>query len=73
MIWEYEMTVYDQRSNRGGLFAGYINTFLKLKQQVGPQICVDESSKAAYLEEYARVEGINLDKGTIISRYCVIQ
>ena len=28
-IWQYEVTQYDPKTNKGGHFADYINTFLK--------------------------------------------
>ena len=30
-IWEYNVTSYDNETNSGGLFAQYVNVFLKLK------------------------------------------
>jgi hypothetical protein len=32
-FWEYKVTCFDKGSNSGGLFAEYINMFLKLKQE----------------------------------------
>ncbi|KAG8239774.1 hypothetical protein J437_LFUL019376 [Ladona fulva] len=32
-IWNYSVTVYDKSVNDGGLFSGYIDNFLKLKQE----------------------------------------
>lgn len=67
VIWQYKMTCYDQKTQKGGLFAGYINTFLKLKQQASgwPEWCVDEDSKIKYLKEYEQAEGIKLDRDKI--------
>ena len=31
VIWQYKSTQYDQASGEGGLFAAYVNTFLRLK------------------------------------------
>jgi hypothetical protein len=31
--WEYNVTRYDKATNSGGLFAQYVNMFLKLKQE----------------------------------------
>ena len=33
VIWQYEMVEYDKVSKKGGLFAEYVNTFLKYKQE----------------------------------------
>ncbi|KAG8212761.1 hypothetical protein J437_LFUL019718, partial [Ladona fulva] len=33
-LWIYLVTVYDKSVNNGGLFSGYIDNFLKLKQEV---------------------------------------
>lgn len=32
-FWEYEVTGFDKDTNTGGLFAEYVNMFLKLKQE----------------------------------------
>ena len=32
-VYEYQVTQYNQETGKGGLFAGYINTFLKLKAE----------------------------------------
>jgi len=32
-FWEYEATCFDKDMNTGGLFAEYVNMFLKLKQE----------------------------------------
>jgi len=32
-VYEYEVTKYDPHTRDGGLFADYINTFLKLKAE----------------------------------------
>jgi len=31
-FWEYEITCFDRGTNSGGLFAEYVNMFLKLKR-----------------------------------------
>ena len=33
VFWEYEITCFDRGTNSGGPFSGYINMFLKLKQE----------------------------------------
>jgi len=32
-VYEYEVTCYDPETGNGGLFADYIDTFFKLKQE----------------------------------------
>ena len=32
-FWEYEVTCFDKDANSGGLFAEYVNMFLKLKEE----------------------------------------
>ena len=32
-FWKYKVTCYDKETNSGGLFAEYVNMFLKLKQE----------------------------------------
>lgn len=59
-IWQYQCTK--------GLFAGYINTFLQLKQEARgwPSECEgDEIAKERYLREYEATEGVVLDKNNI--------
>ena len=67
-IWQYNSTRYDPVTRQGGLFTEYINTFLKLKQEASgwPGECGDdEDAKEQYLRDYAKVEGIVLDKNNI--------
>ena len=49
------------------LFADYINTFLKIKQEPGgyPKNCATEEQKQQYIEEYFEREGIHLDPNKI--------
>lgn len=60
--------MYDPESNTGGIFTEYINTFLKIKQEASghPTTCMDEESREAYIADYKRVEGIELDPGKIV-------
>ena len=32
-FWEYKVTCFDKETNSGGLYAEYVNMFLKLKQE----------------------------------------
>lgn len=66
-IWHYAVTSFDPVTRQGGLFAAYIDTFLKMKQEASgwPAECVDDVTRARYLAEYERVEGIRLDEAKI--------
>jgi hypothetical protein len=62
-VWHFDkMVQYDPVMKTGGLFAGYINTFLKIKQEASgwPQWCSTEADKRKYVEDYERVEGVQL-------------
>ena len=58
-----ETTMYDKTTGKGGLFADYVNLFLKLKQQASgfPNECVTVDDKMEYIANYAKMEGIHLD------------
>ena len=64
--WE-ETEVYDHVTKKGGLFTGYINAFLKLKQEPSgyPQYITSEEGKKEYIEKYFEHEGILLEKESI--------
>ncbi|CAC5376469.1 unnamed protein product [Mytilus coruscus] len=50
-----ETTVYDKFTGQGGLFAQYVNMFLKLKQQASgfPNECETDEQKMEYIARYA--------------------
>ena len=54
---------YDRKKGNGGLFAGYVNLFLKLKQEASgfPNECQTEEEKLDYIIKYAEKENIQLD------------
>ena len=58
-----ETTQYDPETGKGGLFAEYVNTFLKIKQESSgwPQWCKTEEDKEKYVASYKAREGISLD------------
>jgi len=63
-VWDYaEHSMYDPRTRTGGLFAEYINKFLRLKQQADgwPSWVKTEEDKDRYILEYEEKEGIKLD------------
>ena len=68
-IWQYEITQYDPVKRQGGLFAQYINTFSKIKQEASglPADCSIEDNEAIdrYIASYAASEGITLNKNAI--------
>ena len=67
-VWHFETsTQYDPKTKKGGLFAKYIETFLKVKQESSgwPEGVITDEQKNAYIEEYFQAEGIRLDKHKI--------
>ena len=58
-----ESSQYDPVTCSGGLFADFINTFLKIKQESSgwPAWCVNDELKMKYVEDYHTHEGIQLD------------
>ncbi|XP_041350679.1 uncharacterized protein LOC121369693 [Gigantopelta aegis] len=68
-VYHYpETTQYDPATREGGLFANYINTFLKLKQEASgwPVWCIAEEDKDKYIRQYRDKEGVQLDKENIV-------
>ena len=51
----------------GGLFAEYVNTFLKFKQEASgwPEWCTDDEKKTQYIADYFKNESVVLDKESI--------
>ena len=56
-VWHFPNT-------REGLFAGYVNTWLKLKQESAGW-CTDEATKQQYIRQYKEREGIELDPNMV--------
>ena len=65
-FWEYSVTQYDTTKS-GGLFAEYVDMFLKLKQEASgyPSWVQSEADEDKYIADYRRAEGIALDKASI--------
>ncbi|XP_046382273.1 uncharacterized protein LOC124153218 [Ischnura elegans] len=65
--WHYEVTAYSRESREGGLFSGYINAFLKIKQEASgwPAWCTTEEDRNAYLACFKEREGVELDRHSI--------
>lgn len=55
--------MWDYAEWEDGLFREYVNTFVALKQQASgwPEGCETEEQRAAYVDEFHRVEQIRLD------------
>lgn len=66
-IWKYEMTQYNPRTKKGGLFADYINQFSKIKIESSgyPDNCVSEENKDDYIKIIEEKEGVKLEKENI--------
>ena len=64
--WD-DSTQYDRTTKQGGLFAAYVNTFLKIKQEASgwPEWCRSEADKEKYVTDYFLNEGIRLDPDNI--------
>jgi len=66
-VYEYQVTCYDPKTGNGGLFADYIDTFFKLKQEASgyPSWVRTEGDKVRYMDQFHRDEGIRLDRDSI--------
>ena len=64
--WE-QTTQYDPETREGGLFANYINTFLKYKQEASgsPDWVQTPEDTRQYIEEYFQKEGVELEEENI--------
>ena len=62
-----ETSQFNRETGESGMFAGYIDMFLKLKQEASgwPDSVTSEKDKAQYLSDYKEREGIVLDKENI--------
>ena len=62
-----ESSQYSPESKMGGLFAAYINTFLKVKTESSgyPHDCQTEEAKTQYIARYLEKEGIELNPDNI--------
>jgi hypothetical protein len=67
-VWHVdESEQYDPKTKTGGLFTDYVNTFLKMKQEVSgwPEWCQSENDKWRYIRDYHEKKGIILDYNNI--------
>jgi hypothetical protein len=65
--YEYQVTRYDPQTGDGGLFAQYINTFLKLKAEASgyPNWMQCPADEDRYISEFQSIEGILLERDSI--------
>ena len=65
----HEVWHWGESQRKTGLFAPYVNKFLKAKQEASgwPSDCVTDQQKAEYVTEYEKHEGIQLDKDKLRS------
>ena len=67
-VWHFEQsTQYDKRTQCGGLFALYVDAFMRIKQESSgfPSSAQTESERQAYVDAYYEHEGIRLDPDKI--------
>lgn len=66
--WEYQTTIYDPATKSGGIFAEYINTFLKIKTEASgfPSWCKTPSDEDKFIENFYEKEGVLLERDMII-------
>ena len=66
-----ETTHYDSNTREGALFAQYIDTFLKFKQEASrpPDWIKTESDMNTYIQEYAQKEGVSLNQANITKNH----
>ncbi|XP_043286864.1 uncharacterized protein [Venturia canescens] len=70
-IWQYEITQYNRDTQEGGLFTGYINTFLKIKQEASgwPEgYAGDEAAQERYITSFKTAEGVQLEREIVSTR-----
>ena len=61
-LFEYNVTRYDPETREGGLFAGYIYTFLKLKGEANVYLAWvrNPADEERYIESFSKCEGVRL-------------
>jgi hypothetical protein len=66
-VYEYQVTRYNPQTGDGGLFAQYINTFLKMKAEASgyPNWVQCPADEDRYISEFQASEGILLDADNI--------
>ena len=68
-MYEYEVTKYDPHTREEGLFADYINTFLKIKAEASgyPAWVRNPEDEERYVETFIAREGMLMDRDAIIA------
>ena len=68
-LYEFNVTRYEPETREGGLFDGYIDTFLKLKAEASgnPAWVRTPADEERYIETFWKSEGVRLDRETINS------
>ena len=64
-VWHFSETAkHDRESGEEGIFAGYINTFLRIKQESSgyPDWCKTEQDKIKFKQDYFETERIRYEK-----------
>ncbi|KAG8225677.1 hypothetical protein J437_LFUL018482 [Ladona fulva] len=63
-VWNYTCTTYNKDRNEGGLFAGYINKFLKLKLEASgwPSGTESDEQKTKFPQDVYEREGLILER-----------
>jgi hypothetical protein len=66
-MYEYQVTQYDKQTGEWGLFAHYIDTFLKLKAEASgyPSWVRSPQDEGRYIQNFYESEGIRLNKDAI--------
>ena len=66
-MYNYQVTQYDPKTGKGGLFVDYINAFLKLKAEASgyPSWVHSIEDEDRYVESFWQSEEIRLDKEAI--------
>ena len=66
-VYEYKVTRYDTETREGGLFAGYIDSFLKLNAEASGYTAWvrNPADEERYIESFWKSEGIRLDREAI--------
>lgn len=65
--WEYDTTQYDKVTQEGGIFAKYVDLFLKIKTEASgfPHHCRTPAEKDKYIRDFEMHEGIKLEPDKI--------
>ena len=70
-IWQNEVTQYNKKEYKGGIFAEYINEFFAQKTMASgfPPGCLTEQDKDEYVKDLEFNEGISSNKDAIQHNY----